>query len=273
MQVNVSFDSFPITVSEDYFRINEKQSLVPLNLFVENKNLTFKQEGKSHVARLNIYGIVTSMTNRVVTEFEDDIMASYSTDELLTGLRQGSVYQKILPLDSSRRYKVDLVVKDVNAEKFGVVRKALIPPRVVSDQLSTSSIILSDYLRVLDESPDPDEMFVIGDVKVRPKISGSFSRSRPFSVYFHVYNAAIDQTAFEPQLRVTFEVFSNGQLYRRTVDEEGASTQFFSGQRVVIMQNFDLRDLDKGKYELKITVEDLLTERQIQVDKVFEVTE
>lgn len=271
VEVNVSFDSLPISVTENYFKINQKQSLVPINLHIENKDLTFKEEGSSHVARLNIYGIVTSMTNRVVTEFEDDLMSSYSTPELMSGLRQGSVYQKILPLESSRRYKVDIVVKDVNSNRFGVIRKALIPPKIPEDQLSTSSIICSDYLRILENAPDPGEMFVIGDVKVRPKISGKFSRSRPFSVYFHVYNVAIDQSTFQPHLRVTFQVYRDGNLYRRTVDENGDSTQFFSGQRVVILQNFDLQDLAKGRYQLIIDVEDLLSDKEIRVTRDFEI--
>lgn len=273
VEVNISFDSLPISVTENYFRINESQTLVPVNLYVDNKHLSFKQEGKSHIARLSIYGIVTSMTNRVVTEFEDDIMAAYSNDELLEGLRQGSIYQKILPLRSNMRYKVDIVVKDMNSDRFGVVRKALIPPRILPDQLSTSSIICSDYLRIMEDSPGPDEMFVIGDVKVRPKIDGKFSRNKPFSVYFHVYNVAVDQNTFQPELRVTFQVYRDGTLYRQTVDEEGKSTQFYSGQRVVIMQNFDLQDLEKGKYELRILVEDLLSDRDVRVAEVFEVAE
>ena len=272
VEVNVSFNSLPITVSEDYFRINESQSLVPLNLHVENKNLTFKQEGGLHVARLSVYGIVTSMTNRVVTEFEDDLMAAYSTDELLNGLRQSSIYQKILPLKSSMRYKVDIVVKDVNSDKVGVIRRALIPPGNNSEQLSTSSIICSDYLRILEDSPEPDEMFVIGDVKIRPKIEGEFSRTKPFSVYFHLYNTAVDQSTFRPELRVTFQVYKDGNLYRQTIDTEGKSTQFFSGQRVVILQNFDLQDFEEGKYELRILLEDLLADKEIKVSRVFNVT-
>ncbi len=273
VEVNVSFNSLPVTVTEDYFRINESQSLVPLNLSIENKNLTFKEENGLHAARLSIYGIVTSMTNRVVTEFEDDLMSAYTTDELLTGLRQSSIYQKILPLKSNMRYKVDIVVKDVNSEKIGVIRRALIPPHSVSGELSTSSIIFSDYLRILDDSPDPDEMFVIGDVKIRPKIVGDFSRKKPFSIYFHVYNIAVDQSTFMPALRVSFNVYKDGQLYRQTIDNDGKSTQFFSGQRVVILQNFDLQDFEIGKYELRIQVEDLLADKEVSISRVFNVGE
>jgi GWxTD domain-containing protein len=271
VEINVSYNSLPVTVTEDYFRITESQSLVPLNIHVENKNLTFQQEGGLHVARLSVYGIVTSMTNRVVTEFEDDLMTAYSTDELLTGLRQSSIYQKILPLKSSMRYKVDIVIKDVNSEKIGVIRRALIPPKNNSDQLSTSSIIFSDYLRILEDSPDPDEMFVIGDVKIRPKIDGEFSKLKPFSIYFHLYNTAVDQSSLRPELRITFQVYKDGELYRQTIDSEGRSTQFFSGQRVVILQNFDLQDFESGKYELRIKLEDLLADKEIKVSRVFNV--
>ena len=60
VDVNVSYDSLPFRTRQDYFRLNETSVLVPLNVEIDNKNLTFKQEGQVRVARVAIYGIVTA---------------------------------------------------------------------------------------------------------------------------------------------------------------------------------------------------------------------
>jgi hypothetical protein len=73
------------------------------------------------------------------------------------------------------RYKLDLVVKDVNSGHTGVQRIAIAPPLYDEKKLSASSIILSDYIQQLPQIPKIDEMFVLGDVKIRPSLRKVFS--------------------------------------------------------------------------------------------------
>ena len=58
VDVNIHYDSLPFRTRQDHFRLNESSVLVLLNVEVDNKNLTFKQEGGAMVARAAIYGIV-----------------------------------------------------------------------------------------------------------------------------------------------------------------------------------------------------------------------
>lgn len=271
VKVRVDYHNLPFELKEDYFRLNQNQELVPLTLQLQHKDLTFQKEGKWNVARMAIYGLVQSLTNRVVAEFEDDLVIRYTDEELEEGILKSAVYQKMLSLDRKWRYKVDFVVKDTNSGKTGIIRKALVPPSYNEDSLQVSTMLLSDQMRVLTEIPDQDEMFVIGDVKVLPRLSRKFNNTMPLGVYFQVYNADLDQSTLEPALNVTYTLLKDGEVIREVTDAAGESMQFFSGRRVVLMKNLSLAGLKPGKYQVRVNVEDALKGEDIALRDEFEV--
>ena len=54
-------------------------------------------------------------------------------------------------------------------------------------------------------------------------------------------------------------------MVREVIDEGGDSTQFFNGQRIVLMQQLPTADLAAGHYELRIEVEDRITRERLEV--------
>lgn len=273
VKVNVQYDVIPFEVTESYFRLNEAQALVPITVMIQNKDISFKPEGDKQVARIAVYGLVTSLTNRIVSEFEDDLVTRYSPEELEEGIQKTSVYQKVLPLDLKGRYKIDLVIKDTSTQRVGVIRKALILPSYKSQELEGSTLVLSDVIQSLEEIPDREEMFVLGDVRILPRVEGKFTREMPLGVYYQVYNATIDQTSLKPELRVTYSLFKDGELLKAATDANGESMQFFSGQRIVLMKHLTLQDLEPGKYQIEVKAEDALSSQSITSAALFEVTE
>lgn len=272
VQVNLDYNTLPFDIYQDYFRLNEAQVLIPITIRIQNKNLTF-QEGANgfQVARMAVYGIIKSMTNRIVHEFDDDLATRVKADEMELGLQKSSVYQKVIPLDSNMRYRLDLVVKDLNSGQIGVVQTALIPPDFKGNSLSGSSLVLSDYIQELESLPNQDEMFVLGDVKIRPNVHHIFSPRMPLGIYYQVYNAAIDQTTFTPALRVTYRLYKDGELLRMAVDEQGDSIQFYSGQRIVLVNKLSLDGLEPGEYSIELDVEDLIGEQSLKASESFSV--
>ena len=95
----------------------------------ENKDMTFEEEDGKRVAKVAVYGIVTSITNRVITEFDDDMLNSFTLEEFPRRVQGRSIYQKIIPVERKMRYKIDLVVKDMASGNLSVIRKAIVPPR------------------------------------------------------------------------------------------------------------------------------------------------
>jgi len=270
VNVELTYDSFPFEVRVDHFRLNDAQVLVPITIEVQNQDLTFVDEGGLQVARVAIYGIITSIKNQVLTEFEDELVNRFSMADIQRGRSQRSLYQKIIPVDRGMRYKLDVVVKDLNAERSSVNRKAIAPPSYGDGKLAVSSVILSDYMRVLDDVPDGDEMFVIGDVWVRPSISNVFWTVNALGAYFQLYNFELDQSDLEPRVRVKYEIFQDGKSIVNMSDEN-ASAQYFSQQRIVLIRRLPIEQLDPGSYTLNIAAEDLVKDESASVSVGFEV--
>ena len=270
VKVNVSYNSLPLQVRKDYFRVNRERVLVPITVELENKNLSFKEENGVYSAKVAIYGLITGITNRVVDEFEDEVTTSYPPESLEQGLLGRSVYQKLVLLDGKMRYKLDLVVKDLRSGQVGVLREAVVPLRVPEDRLAASSVVLSDFIRELPEIPQGDEMFVIGDVKVRPSVRKEFPAGGSVGVYLQVYNLAVDGTTQAPSLRVTYRVLDErGEVVGQTVDERGGTIQFFSSDRVVLLGDLPVEGLGPGRYRVEVEVHDRIKNEELTVRDDF----
>lgn len=273
VQVDISYDTLPFETRSDFFRLEPQKVLASLSFDVKNQELSFKPENGMEVARVAVYGIVTSISNSVVSEFDDDLVVSYPPEQLEAGRKGRSVYQKTLLLDSKLRYRLDLVVKDLNSEKVGHRRVGLIPPRTAGDELATSSLILADRLDQVKDLPEADEMFLIGDVKVRPNLRKTFSPKDPFWIYLQVYNAGLDQASLKPSVTVTYRLSRKGRKLQEFIDRSGETTQFFSAERVVLVNQMALDGLENGRYELEVEIEDGLSGQRVRAKDDFEIVE
>jgi GWxTD domain-containing protein len=260
VSVNISYDSLPFKARSDFFRLGPQQVLTSLSLDVLNKELSFKPENGVDTARVAVYGVVTSISNSVVSEFDDDLAVSYRPDQLDEGRKGRAVYQKVLLLDSKLRYRLDLIIKDLNSNKVGHQRIGLIPPRVPADRLVTSSLVLADEFSQVKDISKSDEMFLIGDVKVRPNLRKVFAPKDPLWVYLQAYNVQLDQASMKPALTVTYRLLRpDGSKALEFTDRGGDSIEFFSSQRVVLVKRMPLEGLSDGRYELSVEIKDELS--------------
>jgi len=272
VSINIEYKQLAFEVRQDYIRLNDQQVIVPISLEVQNKDLTYKEENGVKSAKLAVYGVITSITNRVIMGFDDDLMASYPTENFQQRLLQRSVYQKIVTLDKKIPYKLDLVVKDINSGHTGVKRVAISPPRYDDKKLSASSIILSDFIQQLPQAPKVDEMFVLGDVKIRPSLKKVFAPERPFGVYLQLYNVGLDQTNLAPALAVSYKIMREGKVILEVSEEGGESVQFFSGQRVVLIKSLPIKNLEAGTYTVAVEVHDKISNQTLSTQDNFQVS-
>ena len=271
VRVSVSYTDLPFQVRQDYFKLNEGQTLAPVTIQFQNKDLTWKAGDDGHSIRVAVYGMVTTLTNHFVLEFEDVVSTNYRPEEMQQGLLERSMYQKIIPIHSNMRYKLDLVVKDLNSGKVGVLSKALIPPGHSSSQLEASSLVLADFIQTLGQAPEQQQMFILGDVKIRPSVDKVFLPSDPLGVYLQLYNVGSDQSTLAPVLLVTYSITGQGRVLREVIDRRGESTQFYSGQRLVLIKGLSLNGLNPGEYVLKVHVRDAISQRELSLSSGFAV--
>ena len=268
---DVSYDSLPFKTSHHYFRLNEEQSLVPITMELQNKDLTFGEENGVHVARIAMYGIVTSITNRVVKEFEEDLIISYLPQQLQSGLLSRSVYQQIVLLDRKERYKLDLVLKDLNSNHVGLVQQRIVSPAYEPEELTASSLILADLLQPLERITTDDEMFVLGDVKVRPRLDHTFSEEETLGIYLQVYNTSIDQATLAPSISVIYEILQGKKTVLQLVDQAARSLYFHSGQRLVLLKQLRVLGIEPGRYRMQVTVKDQISDQAVVAADDFEI--
>ena len=265
VEIDVSFEDLPFSHRVDYFALNQERALVPISVEIDNRELTFKEESGGRRVRVAVYGIVTSLANRIIDEFEADLTTG-------AGMPDGrSAFQRVLVLTRKGRYKLDLVIKDLNSGRVGVRRLALIPPGPAED-LSASSVFLSKTVEQLRRAPRTDEMFVLGDLHIRPSLDRVFDSSDQLHVYVQVYNTAFDQATMQPSLRLEYEMRREGDPVLQVIDDRGESIQFLSPQRVVLVRPFPLTELEAGSYEMSLKVTDLIRSSALQVSERFSVS-
>jgi len=272
VDLNVSYNELHFRSATHYFRLNEDAFLAPITLEIQHQDLAFKKNplGGYH-AKVAIYGRVTSIKNKIVSEFEDDVVATLSDQEYDAGTRKGSLYQRMIVLRQNDRYKLDLVVKDVESNQTGARQAAMNPSFGIVDALSASSLMVCDLIVPVDEQTRADAMFVLGDVRVRPSLSKAFRPTDYFAVYLQLYKVAISQVNQNPAFKVTYRLRHQDQILAEEVDERGESVQFFSPLRMVLIKRLPLNQLPPGRYSVEVLFEDQLRQESITARETFQV--
>ncbi|HUV12790.1 MAG TPA: GWxTD domain-containing protein [Acidobacteriota bacterium] len=267
VEVDVSFNELTFDVRQDYLGLNEDQVFVPVTLEIENKYLSFQEAGGANRAKLAVYGIVTSIRNRIITEFDEDLELAFNSDQMSAVLKSRSSYQRILLLDRGMRYRLDLVIKDLNSNHVGVVRVGLAPPKYQEEQLESSSLILSELIVPLPNVPEQQEMFVLGDIKVRPSVNNVFSVGNPLGLYLQILGLGMDQGTLAPSVETRYRISRDGDTVVELTGGDQEGIRVYSDDRAALIKVLPTADLEPGKYRVEVEVKDLVkgqSVRQVQ---------
>jgi GWxTD domain-containing protein len=269
----VSYNSLPYNVRTDFIRLSADKVLVPITMEISNKNLEFKRELNVNRASVNVYGMVTNLSGRIMWEFEDVIASEFSDESFEAGKNKRSEYQKIISLPPGQRYKLDLVLKDVNSKNIGPKSMGITTPKYEEGLFHSSSIILANSISQAPAASEQLEQYVLGDLKIVPNVRTEYLPEQNLIPYMQVYNAAIDQTTSKPSIEVTYSIKFGGKLVAQLKDLSGASIQLFSGERIVLIGRIPLRVTEAGKYTLEIEVLDNIMNRSLTTSTDFTVIE
>jgi GWxTD domain-containing protein len=268
---NVTYSSLPYDVKTDYLRLSEDKVLVPITIEISNKELEFKKDKDFNRAKINVYGIVTGLTNRIHAEWEDEIARDFLDLYFDQGKQKRSEYQRIVALPPGQRYKLDLVLKDVNSKKVGALSLGLNVPKYDSPGLQTSTIILANTITPAPQNSTQLDQYVIGDMRIVPNVLAEYVPGQNLVPYMQIYNMQIDQTNQRPSLEVTFDLKQNGKVVEEFKNTPNNSEQFFYGQRVVLVGKIPLTGIKSGNYTLEINVLDKISNNTIVTRTDFKV--
>lgn len=262
-------DPIDFDVRIDFFRQSDDTVIATFTIQTENGELSFSPVGGLQTARMNIFGRITAVSGKRSGIFEDSVTTTATAEELASMQNRKSVYQKAMAL-SPGTYKVDVVVRDVESGKKGIVNLGFKVPRYDDKSLSTSSLILASKLRQTD-ARDIGAMFVIGSSKVIPNLSGTFTRGQEVGIYLQVYNAGIDETTLRPAVDVDYVLFKDGkEVFRQKEDWTGLSD---SGQRLTLVRLLPTEQLPLGDYEVKVITQDRVGSQVVENKGKFTIVE
>jgi len=251
----------------NFFRQSDNRVLAALTLQTDNSELTFTDSGGLQTARMNIFGWVTSVANKRMGKFEDSVSATATTQELSSTRMRKSAYARAFILDPGR-YRMDVIVRDVESGAAGVRRIGFEVPKFPEDRLSASGIVLAARLENMERGAAVGP-FVIGTTKVVPNISRVFRRNDPVGVYLQVYNAAIDQTTLRPAADAEYVLLKNGKEISKQVEDWRQIND--AGQRLTLTRLIDSHNLSPGDYEIQVRIHDQITGQTISPSATFTI--
>ena len=260
-------DQLKFNYRTDFLKVTNDTVLVPVTVQVPNNQLQFKNKDGVYSASLNIFGRVSTLTNRVVQTFEDSVTRDYPESLYKQSMRLSSVYQKSLPLRPGL-YRLDLVIKDVDSGNVGAVNTRLAVPRYEDEKLEASTLILADQIEHVPAKQIGTGQFVLGSSKVRPRLEADFTTADKLGIYLQIYNLKGDEKTHKSNASFVFTVKKGDQQVMQFKETSADMKQ--TGDQVTIERLLPLATLGLGKYTLEVNATDLLA--NVTISRTAEFT-
>jgi GWxTD domain-containing protein len=262
----------------DFLRITSDTVLVPITVQISRKQMSFQEKDGVDSASVNLFARVTSLSGRIVQTVEDTLRTDVPADQLQQSLSGFSIYQKAVPL-SPGLYRLDIVLKDVNSNNVGVVNTRVAVPRYQDDTLASSSLILADEMQRVSSKDIGLGQFVLGDLKVRPRMDQSFVSTDDMGIYLQVYNLKVDDKTHRADASVQYRVkkfdapasFDGGEAPSVLKFDLASDKIPEHGEELTLENKITLGSLVPGKYKLEVAVTDNLAKQTITPSTNFTV--
>ena len=273
----ITVNLMPFDVRADFVKVTSDTVLVPVTIQIKNRDVTFQNKDGVERGTVNIFGRVTTLTGKIVQTFEDTVQVDVPVELLPKTAENSSVYWKALPLRiSQNRYRLDIVVKDVNGDRTGSWSHAIQIPDFSEDKLSSSTLIIADQMEQVATKNVGTGNFVIGTTKVRPRVAPSdgkpisFKRNQKLNFWMQVYNLSVDEKTHKPSATIEYNVTdANNKAVIHTV--ESTDTMGNVGDQVTLQKTLSAANLPAGLYKIEIKVNDNLSKQTVDPTATFAV--
>jgi GWxTD domain-containing protein len=274
---HLSVNLMPFDVRADFVKVTSDTVLVPITIQIKNRDVTFQNKEGVERGTVNIFGRVTTLTGKIVQTFEDTVQVDVPVELLPKTAENSSVYWKALPLRiSQNRYRLDIVVKDVNGDRTGNWSHAIQIPDFSEDKLSSSTLIIADQMEPVATKNVGTGNFVIGTTKVRPRVAPSdgkpilFKRNQKMNFWMQVYNLSVDEKTHKPSATIEYNV-TDAQNKPVIHTIESTDTMGNVGDQVTLQKTLSAANLQPGMYKIEIKVNDNLSKQTVDPTATFAV--
>jgi GWxTD domain-containing protein len=264
----------PFDVRADFVRITSDTVLVPVTVQVKNRDITFVNKDGIQRGVVNIFGRVTTLTGRIAQTFEDTVQVDVPAELLPKTIENSSVYWKAMPLRPGR-YRMDLVVKDVNGDRAGTWSRGIQVPDYGDEKLASSTLILADSMERVAPKNVGTGNFVIGTTKVRPRLESadgkpaSFKRTGKLNFWMQVYNLGVDEKTNKPSATFQYSVVNTANNQAVVSTSETTDQMGNLGDQVTLEKQVALGNLEPGIYQVTVKVNDNVSKQTISPSVKF----
>ncbi|HMV47189.1 MAG TPA: GWxTD domain-containing protein [Blastocatellia bacterium] len=260
-----SFDVLSAAMNVHLLRVTENAVLASFAVQLDNSDLVYKEIGGLPQAAINIYAKITNVAGRRAGQFEDVVTSSYTPEALEFGMQQKSAYEKNVVLPPGN-YKIDLVVRDVNSGKTGVIKQGFVVPRYEEGKLSTSTLVIASKIEPL-AGRLPSGQHVRGSLKVIPNATGEFKQDQMLGLYMQVYNVAIDQATLRPSVDIEYVITQRDKEVMRIKEDGKNGMSSTTSQQITLARQVPLKDLKPGFYDIQVFIKDNVAGATVITDK------
>ncbi len=284
----ISVNLLPFDVRQDFIRVAGETVLVPITIQMKNKDVTWNNKEGVQRMVVNIFGRVTTLTGRIAQTFEDTVTDAVPEALLSKAIEGSHLYWKALPLRAGR-YRVDLVLKDVNGDRVGSWSRGIVVPDYPDDKLSASSLIIADQMEKVAARNVGSGNFVLGSTKVRPRVEpangqpAAFKKSQKVNFWMQVYNLGLADetktvdgkpvTVKKPNASVDYEVLNTTGKEKKSVIHAEESTDKMGnvGDQLTLEKSVSLGGFEPGTYQIVIKVKDNVSNQTLTQTARFAV--
>jgi len=208
------------------------------------------------------------LTGRIAQTFEDTVQIDTPAELMEKTAALASVYWKAVPLRPGR-YRLDVVLKDVNGDRKGVWSRGILVPEYSEDKLATSTLILADQMEKVPNRQVGAGNFVIGDTKVRPRVPSSdgrpvsFKRNQRVNMWMQVYNLSLNQQTHKADATVEYDIVNTATNKAIVHLVENTAQMGNVGNQLTLEKSLPLTSLVPGTYQVTIKVMDDISKQSI----------
>lgn len=268
VRARISFSDLPLAANFSYVKASSRQFIVPITVQIRNKDLSYKLNGEAYEARVQVFGKVTDLSNRIWLEFDHELVNQSASRDVEGMKGKLSLFQKVAHLPAGR-YRLEIYASDTGSGRMGFHDGLLVLPGSDDNTLDLSPPILANLIERQDISGERFEQFNIGGFKVVPNVRQQFTRQDVLYIYLQAYNVKLDTNSGRPALQARYFLMKGNELVESFPDTEGRSIQYVSPNRIVLATGFRLAEMTTGDYRVLVRVTDSISGSKAETRATF----
>ncbi|HEY5885377.1 MAG TPA: VWA domain-containing protein [Pyrinomonadaceae bacterium] len=261
-----STNSLPTVLALNYLNTPANGMVVIAATQIQGQVLNYGNDRKQ-TAIVDLAGVILNDKGKVATSFKKRL----NIDPPAPGVSSDSsavIYNHRAPLTAGI-YQVRVAAREVNTRRIGSARDWIVVPDLQRQQLAVSSLLIGGQVL---ESATSQASNKQEPAQVQLSVDRRFPRSTNLGFWLFIYNAARDASnGGKPNLTVQVQVLREGKPLVTPPPTKVAIDGTSDLERIPYGGGLPLKSLTAGRYELRVTVNDLLASKSASLSSDFEV--